>query len=227
LKHLWLTDVGLTALTIFLFIDVFVVSPLIATPIGTALSDVLSILILVSGVWTVFNSRKVRILLALLALLSIVVHWWDHFVDNPVLASLDLLLNFLFAGLLSGMVLIQVFREGPITMHRVMGAVTVYLLIGFMWAMLYELVALQLPGAFQLSLSPAVSDLNQVEDHFIYFSFVTLTTLGFGDIVAVHPIARNLVLLEALLGQLFPVVLLSRLVALEVTHSKRHKSHSQ
>jgi voltage-gated potassium channel Kch len=55
---------------------------------------------------------------------------------------------------------------------------------------------------------------------FVYFSFVTLTTVGYGDITAVHPLARTLVIAEALTGQLFPAILLARLVSMELHHSR-------
>ena len=56
----------------------------------------------------------------------------------------------------------------------------------------------------------------------LYFSFITLTSVGFGDIVPVHPVAQTLAMLEALIGQLFPAILLARLVSLEI-ESRQHK----
>ena len=63
--------------------------------------------------------------------------------------------------------------------------------------------------------------------HFVYFSFVTLTTVGYGDVIAVHPIARSLVTVEALIGQLFPAILLARLVSLELLHSDKEVTHEE
>jgi hypothetical protein len=225
MKRLWSSDTGLTVLTIGLFLYIFVLSPLFSTPTGVLISDVFFILVIISGALTVFNSRILRIYLSLLAAASLLVHWSTYFFTNSTLISLDVFLVFVFAGLLAGMILIQVFREGPMTVHRIMGAVTVYLLIGIMWAALYHVIELQLPGAFQLPEGLAAGDPRVLEEHYIYFSFVTLTTLGYGDIVAIHPVARNLVVLEGLIGQLFPVILLSRLVSIEIMHSQRHKDN--
>jgi len=58
-----------------------------------------------------------------------------------------------------------------------------------------------------------------------YFSFTTLTTLGFGDIVPLNPLARSLVVLEALVGQLFPVILIARLVTMEIDYHQRTRRH--
>ena len=57
-------------------------------------------------------------------------------------------------------------------------------------------------------------------DAFHYFSIVTLTTLGYGDITAVHPVARSVVMIEALLGQLYPAILIARLVTLQMETRK-------
>jgi hypothetical protein len=86
-----------------------------------------------------------------------------------------------------------------------------------MWSFAYHLIALQFSGAFSLaaSLKPEAGSL---QAKLTYFSFVTLTTVGYGDITAVHPIARPLVVLEALTGQLFPAILIARLVSLEIAH---------
>ncbi len=61
-------------------------------------------------------------------------------------------------------------------------------------------------------------------DAFNYFSIVTLTTLGYGDITAVHPVARSVVMMEALLGQLYPAILIARLVTLQMETRKSEKS---
>jgi voltage-gated potassium channel Kch len=120
--------------------------------------------------------------------------------------------------------LVQVLRQGAINAHRILGAVAVYILLGTIWSLFYHLIELQLPGAFQLP--PGISEKPQVlQAHLGYFSFVTLTTLGYGDIVAVHPVSRTFVIIEALVGQLFPAILLARLVSMEIAH--RGKSNAE
>ena len=115
-------------------------------------------------------------------------------------------------------VLTQVFREGTITFNRIQGAIAAYLLLGLFWAFVYELVSLQWPAAFASASPVGVSPNEDLSSRFIYFSLVTLTTMGYGDITPVHPIARSLATMEALLGQLFPAVLLARLVSMELYH---------
>jgi hypothetical protein len=84
-----------------------------------------------------------------------------------------------------------------------------------LFAFLYSLTEELAPGAFSMpgDWSRAAASSGEA---FYYFSIVTLTTVGFGDITAVHPLVRSLVMLEALIGQLYPAILLARLVTLEL-----------
>ena len=106
-------------------------------------------------------------------------------------------------------VLGQTLRAGPITFHRILGAIAAYLLLGVLWAYAYALVAHLRPGAFSGPVRP--------EDGpraFFYFSFLTLTTVGYGDVLPVHPVARSLAMLEAVTGPLYLAILVARLVSL-------------
>ena len=120
----------------------------------------------------------------------------------------------LIAGLtLSAVVARAVFASGRVTYHRIIGGVLLYLTIGLTFVALFGFVVLLVPNTF--------NNLGSVQGNFaignlIYFSFVTLTTIGYGDIVPVHPYARGLANVEAIIGQLYPATLLARLVTLEL-----------
>jgi Ion channel len=92
--------------------------------------------------------------------------------------------------------------------------VAVYLLLGILWAVCYEIVELLQPGSFSVFGRKGTAALPQLA----YFSFTTLTTLGLGEILPLSPLARSFVMLEALVGQLFPVVLIARLVAMQIDY---------
>lgn len=83
-----------------------------------------------------------------------------------------------------------------------------------MFAKGFELVAMVEPGAFQVLGAPATYD--TMQPRFLYYSFTTLTTLGYGDITPIHPYARSLAVLESLVGVIYPAVLIARLVSLDV-----------
>ncbi len=110
-----------------------------------------------------------------------------------------------------------VFGRGRTTHHRILGAVVMYLCIGMMFITVDILLAQILPGAF----TNLPSNNFQLREALTYFSFSTLTTASFGDIVPVHPIARNLANLESICGQLFPATLLARIVGLHSLRQSR------
>jgi voltage-gated potassium channel len=97
--------------------------------------------------------------------------------------------------------------------NEIMGTFNMYLILGYAWAYVYQLVEAYAPGSFQSTLSPGSQGL-----HFIYFSFVTLTTVGYGDMIPVRPMAQMLVVLEAVVGQFYVAVVVAYLVSMYITH---------
>ena len=140
----------------------------------------------------------------------------------PGLLSWDALFTVLSIVSMIIVVLWQVYRDGPVTGHRVRGAIAAYLLMGVFFAYSYALISHLAPGSFQLPAWVSEAGPERTEA-FLYFSMVSLTTVGFGDITAIHPLARSLVMLEALIGQLYPAILLARLVSLEIETRRSKK----
>ena len=156
-----------------------------------------------AGVAALSKRRAVKAALFVLVVAATAVRWGPFSVQATVAASL------LSVAAMTFVVFGQAFRAGPVNLHRIKGAVAAYLLLGLTWALAYELVALLAAGAF------AGTGLGGSErPDFIYFSFVTLTTVGYGDVTPIHPVARSLAVTEALTGQLYPAILLARLVSL-------------
>jgi ion channel len=108
------------------------------------------------------------------------------------------------------------FGPGLVTWHRIQGAVALYVILGLLFAHLYGLLDALVPGAFANVPSGLSVHAVFYREHLLYFSFETLTTTGYGDIVPLHRVARSLATLEAVIGQLFPATLLARLVSLEL-----------
>ena len=105
-----------------------------------------------------------------------------------------------------------VFGPGRVTAHRVRGAIALYLAIAIVFAWLYRLIAGVVPGAF--SGLKFVAGQHGALSPFLYYSMTSLTTLGLGDITPISEFARSLTVLEALLGQIFPAVILARILTL-------------
>lgn len=114
-----------------------------------------------------------------------------------------------------------VFAPGRVTYHRITGAVLLYLTIGQIFVGLYGMVDLVVTHSLS---GVSVAEAPKLLSDLIYFSFSMLTTVGYGDIVPVHPVARSLSSVEAIIGQLYPATLLARLVTLELEDRRRYPS---
>jgi hypothetical protein len=112
----------------------------------------------------------------------------------------------------------SVFAPGRITTDRVAGAIATYFLMGLLWGMVYGMIAAVNPESFTGIEAFSLEQPGAQQD-FLYFSFVTLTTLGYGDMAPVSSFARTLAWIEAVFGQLYLAVTIARLVSLEVTHN--------
>lgn len=114
--------------------------------------------------------------------------------------------------LLSSVIFQAIFGPGRFTGHQIIGAFLLYLNIGLMFKFLHRLVADTLPGAYANLPLPDQGAAFRAAT--VYFSFSSLTSVGYGDIVPIAPIARSLAILESMIGQLLPATLLARVVAL-------------
>jgi hypothetical protein len=223
LTHFWDEEHSLTALLILLIFDMFIVVP--TTRAGYVLDLIGSFvffLLLFAGLLTMARHRIFQVISGIFVACAISARLAHSVFEIPGLVPWDALLSLLSIVGMAIVVLWQVYREGPVTGHRVRGAVAAYLLIAVMFAYGYTLIGHLVPGAFQLPawVSPSGPERREA---FLYFSMVALTTVGFGDITAIHPFARSLVMLEAFIGQLYPAILLARLVSLEIETRRSKK----
>jgi ion channel len=210
LTRFWSDDKGLSIFSAMLLVVIFVMPPLLADSAGRRLpGDVAFAVLLVSGVLALSDRGLARTLMLPFALLTVAVDLgsWLVPVPPPLVQGTGLLALLL----LLAVVLFQTLRGGPITFHRIQGGVGAYLLLGIVWAHAYSMLALARPGAFSGAARAADGP-----RAFLYYSFVTLTTVGYGDVLPVHPAARSLAMLEAVTGPLYLAILLARLVSLAV-----------
>jgi hypothetical protein len=117
-----------------------------------------------------------------------------------------------------------VFGPGRITAHRVRGAILLYLSIAVVFAWLYRLIAFVVPAGFSGLKFTAGQD--GALNPFLYYSLTSLPTLGLGDITPVNAFARSLTVPEVLLGQLFPAVILARILTLYTDDRHREAARS-
>lgn len=155
------------------------------------------------------NKKIYRIYIGLAGLvfcLEIIRHWFTSpNIEHTLLVIHHLILFFLMVS--SAFVIVrEIFSARKVTRDTIEGGVCVYLLIGIAWSYLYNLLLIIQPQAFNLNLS------SNLQDDLLYFSFLTLTTVGYGDILPVSPLARVCANLEAIVGILYPSIYIARLV---------------
>jgi hypothetical protein len=173
-------------------------------------SDLAYSLLLISGVAIAWGRRWLFALAVFVGSATLAVRWMDYLTPTFAFQVWTAIWSIAAVLVIAVILLAQVFRSGPVTSYRVQGAIAVYLLFGVGWAHAYHLTNILHPGSFN-----SAAELRGPMD-WAYYSFVTLSTVGYGDITAVHPIARSLSIGEALTGQLYLAVLIARLVAMEV-----------
>jgi hypothetical protein len=220
LRERW-SDRLLTALTLLLVIMLFVIAPLQATGIFAFQAFELAFaVILIAGVFIMSGSRLAAV--AMLTGLAMATVGALFRLRAPSIFDINLFAGaWLIVGVtLACVVARAVFVSGRVTSHHIMGAILLYLTIAVIFVALYTFVGTLIPKAF---IGLSVEDRPSLASNLIYFSFVTLTTTGYGDIFPVHPIARSLCNLESIFGQLYPATLLARLVTLEIADRAERK----
>ena len=215
LMRFWSEERALSIFLLLLVVEMFVIGPVVrSVPRFALASDLVFCILLVAGVLTVVQHRTLQWTTAIFVLLAIAVRWAGNVFGTPGLLFWNGVFSLLSAVAFLLIVLWWVYREGPVTGHRVRGAVAGYLLLALCFSLAYQLIEYVHPSSFTLPLE--AQDIHARAASFLYFSVVTLTTVGFGDIAAVHSVARSLVMVEALVGQLYPAILLARLVTLQM-----------
>lgn len=214
---------GLTALLVIQVSLIFIIMPLSSMGVLPRLVVPAMFVLLVIAVLIV-TSRSYFV--SALVVIAVVLAPFGAFVraDHPSLVTELLSAGGRLLGLvaLSWVIAGAVFAPGRVSVHRIQGAVILYLNFALFFFVLYRLLETLTSHAFA-GLPPPGTE-NGTGAALLYFSFSTLTTAGFGDITPVHPLARNLANLELVVGQLYPATLLARLVSLELEHRRQSKA---
>ena len=207
------------SLLIFLILMIFL-APLLDdfTVIRIAFDIALS-LILVIGCFAV-SRRKLTPWIAIILSIPMLLSIWIDFpkLNLPQMEIVGSISGILYFTLIAGTILSFVFSSRNVTSGVISAALVVYLLLGTIWSFGYTLVDLFVPGSFN------------IPDHlvgaggpsFMYYSFITLTTIGYGDITPISGMARSLSMLEGIIGQTYMAVLVARLVGMHVADSMRN-----
>jgi Ion channel len=167
---------------------------------------------LLAGVWLVTHERRMLVIGTLLGIPCMVLTWLSLPEVSTNWALAYTLISAIFLIFILGHLLYFVVEAQRVSSDLIFASLCTYLLIGLVWAHAYVIMELFVPGAFAIN-SDSSSTLPQL---FIYYSFVTLTTLGYGDVVPVIPFAQSWAAMEAVMGQLYLAIVVARLMGLYI-----------
>jgi hypothetical protein len=178
-------------------------------------------LVLLAGVLAVAERKRLLIFAILLVIPAIIGRWMDYFSPDRVSAAIFLVAGLTLIAFVVANLLGFVLRAPSVNVEVLCASIAAYLMLGLMWAMAYWLVDQMTPGgAFSFNTKAGPRSMKGFTG--FYFSFITLTTVGYGDITPVSKAARWLAAMEAMTGSLYVAVLIARLVSL-YSRSKSHE----
>ncbi len=195
--------------------------------LASAMISGLVLILVVSAIFAASQNRKTEIIALCIALPTLLIDVLAIlYPTDPILIAQHLLL-ILFLLFTSYVVLQALFSTHRVTFNSISASLCVYLLLGIIWALLYSLTEILEPGAFDHLPEDSMlfgAGHSRVP---LYYSLVTLTTLGYGDITPTAPVARMLSAMEAFIGPVYLAVLVARLVGIQVAQSLMERSAEQ
>jgi voltage-gated potassium channel len=198
-------------------VALFVSFPFIESlPSGALIESILLTVVLVSALLAIATRRRILIVAALLSLPALIGRWLNHYRPDLVPPEVFLIGGIVFVLFVVGNLLRFVLNAPSVNTEVLCASISAYLLLGLLWTLGYWLIAELIPDAFAFNAS-TVADRSMKGLNGLYFSFITLSTVGYGDITPVSKVARMLAAAEATTGLLYVAVLIARLVALHAT----------
>ncbi len=185
-------------------------------PIRETLLSILSAVVAITGIHAISNNKRDLVIALMLGVPTITGELFDIFgvelVPHAVIVAFALLF-YLFTIII---IVSDVFKYEEVSGDTIYGAICVYLLIGVTWTAIFILIEILKPGSFYISPPNKIHPFLNWFD-FLYYSYATLTTLGYGEITPVSSYARSFGVLETIVGQLYLTILVARLIGLHLT----------
>lgn len=200
-----------------------VIAPIATSPATAFAIELLFNVVFIAGAYWLARGDSTRWVYLCLTLAALVSRWAALLTGAPWLQVTSAAVTLSWFALSIALIFGELARRRDVDANTIMGAVVAYLLLAVAFAYLYGIIEHIHPGSF--SGISAETGRTHLSDALIYFSLVTLTTVGYGDIVAISGPARPLAGLEAACGTLYVAVMIARLVALEV--AARLRGHGE
>ena len=207
----------------------FVVSPAVVSfHKGVLILNIIGGGVLVAAAYTLSDRKRYLFITAIiLSVLSVILTCWLVYVPSRLAAVVSHCSIVLLVGFFVVAILRYVLQESRITADKIYAAICVYLLIGYGWSFAYTALDEIKPNGFATPVQLEPDDYVGRVAQFRYFSFITLTTMGYGDITPRSGGARTLAVLEAVVGQLYLVALVGRLIGLHIVHCDPRRDEAE
>ena len=181
--------------------------------------------LLIILVFVVGHNKNLILLYTTIAFSALIFSWINILNPSAFLSILSHLFSFTALTLAITLVIKESLLSEDVTMDTIAGSLCAYLLLGFAFASIYALIDIVAPSSFISSIpgKEGLIDLASSDLDRIYFSFVTLLTVGYGDIVPASPPAKLTTIIEGFIGQVYLVVLIARLVGMHVSQKTHQK----
>jgi voltage-gated potassium channel len=178
------------------------------------------LMILFAAIFTGTAEQKSWIVILILAFLSFILFWLKLFFTSEMILRVDIILKILFFICMIFIIARDFYKSDSVSRDTISAALIGYLLLTLLWANLYFLLELLHPNSFTVIHETILSDPSILK----FFSFVTITTLGYGDITPITSQARSLTVLEAFIGQMYVAVLIARMVGIHTAQTLGKKN---
>jgi len=176
--------------------------------------------IFISAIYAISQERRHTLIASFLALPALGFTWATYFTQSIAFSLVSSFLGAVFFIFIAINILAFISQQGHVTTDMIIGAAVVYLLIAMTWLTAYEIIETLHPGSFAMP----EGQLQDSRYLFLYYSLVTITTLGYGDVTPLTSVASSFSALEAVVGQLYLVITVAWLVGVHVSQSKNRKS---
>lgn len=204
------------AILLFSLLGLGASSGFATTGIGEILGNIAASAVLLAGLASMYHNRILLVVGCVLLVPALAARWTFFWLQASALAPVAILFSLLFTGFNAGALFLYIQRRGSPTNDTVYGGICVYILLGYCFALVFMLLEILVPGSFCFAHEAPVG-ITQIESQLIYFSFSTLTTVGFGDITPLTPPAKSFAMIEAVVGPMFVAVFLARLVGIRTS----------
>jgi len=204
---------------------VMILQPTIDTRIGKLVLEVFFIAVLLAGLRAIQVEKKLLQFELILLITSLACGVAGSLMDHELLFLLGLVGRALFLILVALSILKDLFQDSEVTGDKLAGAVCIYLMIALIWGYAFLITEFLTPESFSFTQGHERMQLWVSKEFFpfFYFSLVTMTTVGYGDMAPVTTVAQTLATMEALVGQVYLTILVARLVGMFLMHQQQPK----